>query len=59
MSVEERMTIHERRKYLPKMRMRSWQAQNRSERSQLLDEKEQVTELHRKSILGGDISTLN
>jgi len=51
MSPEERMTIDEQRKYLHKMRIRYWQARNRSEQSQLLDEMEQVTELHRKSIL--------
>ncbi len=51
MSPEERMTINEQRKYLHKMRIRYWQAKNRSERSKLLDEMEQVTELHRKSIL--------
>jgi hypothetical protein len=51
MSPEERMTISERRKYLHKMRIRYWQAQNKNERSQLLDEMEAVTELHRKSVL--------
>jgi len=51
MSPEERMTIDERRKYLHKMRIRYWQAQRRKERSQLLDEMEAVTELHRKSLL--------
>lgn len=51
MSPEERMTIDERRKYLHKMRIRYWQAQNKQARSQLLDEMEAVTELHRKSLL--------
>jgi hypothetical protein len=51
MSPEERKTIEERRKYLHKMRIRYWQAQNRKECSQLLDEIEAVTELHRKSVL--------
>jgi hypothetical protein len=51
MSPEERMTIDEQRKYLHKMRIRYWQARNRAERSQLLDEMEKVTELHRKSLL--------
>ncbi len=51
MPPEERMTIDERRKYLHKMQKRYRQAKSRSERSQLLDEMEQVTELHRKSIL--------
>jgi hypothetical protein len=51
MTEEERMTIDERRKYLHKMRLRYWQAEQRSERSRLLDEMEKVTELHRKSLL--------
>lgn len=51
MSEEERMTIDERRKYLHKMRIRYWQAQSRGERSKLLDEMEQVSELHRKSLI--------
>jgi len=45
------MNVDERRKYLHKMRIRYWQAQSRTERSQLLDEMEAVTELHRKSLL--------
>ena len=44
------MTLDERRKYLLRMRLRYVQA-NRTERSRLLDEMEQVTELHRKSLL--------
>jgi hypothetical protein len=51
MSPEERMTIDEQRKYLHKMRIRYWQAKQRSERSRLLDEMQAVTELHRKSLL--------
>lgn len=51
MSIEEQMSIDERRKYLHKMRIRYWQAQSRKERSKLLDEMEAVTELHRKSLL--------
>ena len=51
MSPEERMTIDELRKYLHKMRIRYWKAETRSERSQLLDEMQTVTELHRKSLL--------
>jgi hypothetical protein len=51
MSIEEKMSIDERRKYLHKMRIRYWQAQSRKERSKLLDEMEAVTELHRKSLL--------
>jgi hypothetical protein len=45
-----KMTLDERRKYLLRMRLRYVQA-NRTERSRLLDEMEQVTELHRKSLL--------
>ncbi len=44
------MTLDERRKYLLRMRLRYVQA-NRTERSRLLDEMEQVTELHRKSLV--------
>lgn len=51
MSIEEQMNVDERRKYLHKMRIRYWQTQSRKERSQLLDEMEAVTELHRKSLL--------
>ena len=50
MSIEDRMTIDERRKYLRKMQERYLQA-NRKERSHLLDEMETVTELHRKSLI--------
>lgn len=51
MSIEEQMSVDERRKYLHKMRLRYWQAKSRGERSKLLDEMEAVTELHRKSLL--------
>ena len=51
MSIEEQMSIDERRKYLHKMRIRYWQAQSRKEHSKLLDEMKAVTELHRKSLL--------
>lgn len=51
MSIEEKMSVDERRKYLHKMRIRYWQAQSRTEQSKLLDEMEAVTELHRKSLL--------
>lgn len=51
MSESERMTVDERRKYLHKMRFRYWQAKSRTERSRLLDEMQQVTELHRKSLI--------
>jgi hypothetical protein len=50
MSIEDRMTIDERRKYLRKMQERYLQA-DRKERGQLLDEMETVTELHRKSLI--------
>jgi hypothetical protein len=50
MPAEAKMTIDERRKYLMRMRLRYVQA-NRRERSRLLDEMEQVTELHRKSLV--------
>jgi hypothetical protein len=47
---EIKMTINERRKYLLRMRLRYVQA-NRTGRSRLLDEMEEVTELHRKSLV--------
>jgi hypothetical protein len=50
MPAEPKMTINERRKYLMRMRLRYVQA-NRTERSRLLDEMEEVTELHRKSLV--------
>jgi len=50
MPADIRMTINERRKYLMRMRLRYVQA-NRRERSRLLDEMEEVTELHRKSLV--------
>ena len=50
MPADIQMTIDERRKYLLRMRLRYVQAQ-RPERSRLLDEMEQVTELHRKSLI--------
>lgn len=57
MSAEEKMTIDERLKYLRQMKKRYQQA-NRQARSQLLDEMQAVTELHRKSLvrlLTGDL----
>jgi hypothetical protein len=51
MSETEQMTIDERRKYLHKMRLRYWRAEDRQGRSRLLDEIVAVTELHRKSVL--------
>lgn len=50
MPADVKMTLDERRKYLLRMRLRYVQAK-RTERSQLLDEMEVVTELHRKSLL--------
>ena len=51
MSETSEMTIDKRRKYLHKMRIRYWQVRERRKRSQLLDEMEAVTGMHRKSIL--------
>ena len=50
MSIEDKMTIDERRKYLRRMQERYLLA-DRKERGQLLDEMEAVTELHRKSLI--------
>ena len=50
MPTEEDMTINERRKYLKRMKP-LYQAARRSEQSRLLNEMEQVTGLHRKSLL--------
>ena len=50
MSIEDRMTIDERRKYLSKMQERYLQA-DRRDRGRLLDEMEIVTGLHRKSLI--------
>ncbi len=50
MSIEEKMSIDERRKYLRMMQKRYLGA-NRRERGRLLDEMEAVTELHRKSLI--------
>lgn len=50
MPTEVKMTVDERRKYLLIMRPR-YVAADRTERSRLLDEIEQVTALHRKSLL--------
>jgi hypothetical protein len=50
MSIEDKMTIDERRKYLRKMQERYLQA-DRKERGHLLDEMETVTGLHRKSLI--------
>lgn len=48
---EERMTIDEERKYLHKMRIRYWVSKSKSERGQLLDEMQEVTGKHRKSLI--------
>src|SRR5512135_2399083 len=50
MPADIQMTLNERRKYLMRMRLRYVPA-NRTARSRLLDEMEQVTELHRKSLI--------
>lgn len=50
MSTDDKMSIDERRKYLCRMKKRYVQT-IRKERSQLLDEMEAVTELHRKSLI--------
>ena len=50
MPADNQMTINERRKYLLRMCLRYVQGQ-RPERSRLLDEMQQVTELHRKSLI--------
>jgi hypothetical protein len=50
MPAELKMTLSERRKYLSLMRVRYLPAQ-RAERCRLLDEMEQVTGLHRKSLV--------
>jgi hypothetical protein len=50
MSIEDRMTIDERRKYLRTMQKRYVQA-DRKEKGQLLDEMQAVTEQHRKSLI--------
>ncbi len=51
MAETDAMNVDERRKYLHKMRIRYWQAKKKSERSRLLDEMQEVTSLHRKSLL--------
>jgi hypothetical protein len=57
MSDEAKMTIDERRKYLRRMKKRYRKA-GRREKGRLLDEMEQVTEMHRKyliELLKGDL----
>ena len=50
MSIEDKMTIDERRKYLHKIQKRYHKAK-RKEKGRLLDEMEQVTELDRKHLI--------
>ena len=50
MSIDDEMTIDERRKYLHKMQKRYAKA-DRTEKGKLLDEMEQVTGLHRKYLI--------
>lgn len=50
MATDDKMSIHERNKYLRKMQKRYRKA-NRSTRARLLDEMQKVTELHRKSLI--------
>lgn len=50
MSTDEKMTIDERRKYLRRMKRR-YLAAKRAERSELLDDMVQMTELDRKTII--------
>jgi len=47
----EPMSINERRRYLHKMRMRYWQAENKRVKGALLDEMQIVTNLHCKSLI--------
>jgi hypothetical protein len=51
MAETDPMTIDERRKYLPKVRLRYWVVQTKKERSRLLDEAQAITGLHRKSLI--------
>jgi len=50
MPADEEMTINERRKYL-KLRVKRYLAADRAERGKLLTEMEEVTGLHRKSLI--------
>ena len=50
MSIDDEMTIDERRKYLRKMQKRYGKA-SRKEKGTLLDEMEKVTGLHRKYLI--------
>jgi len=58
MSNDDEMTINERRKYLRKMQKRYRKASEK-ERSMLLDEMQQITSMHRKSLIrliNGDLA---
>ena len=57
MSIEDRMTIDERHKYLRMMQKRYREA-DRRERGRLLDEMEAVTELHCRSLIRSMSSSL-
>lgn len=50
MPVEEAMTVDERRKYLGLMKGR-YEAADWQERGRLLDEMNEVTDMHRKSLI--------
>ena len=57
MSIDERMSLDERRKYL-RIRQKRYVSENRVGKSQLLDEMEQVTGHHRKyliELMAGDL----
>jgi hypothetical protein len=51
MAPDEQMTIHERDKYLRMMQKRYGKAENKKEKSKLLDEMEAVTGNHRKQLI--------
>jgi hypothetical protein len=50
MPYEEKMTIHERRKYL-KVQQKRYRQANRKERGRLLEEMRSITNLHRKTLI--------
>ena len=50
MRVDEGMTVDERRKYVARMKRR-YEVADRRERGRLLDEMEEVTEMHRKALI--------
>jgi hypothetical protein len=57
MPTEDDMTVTERRKYLKKRKPLYLRA-DRADQSRLLTEMQQVTELHRKSLIGCCMRTL-